>query len=226
MLLAVLALLAVAGCGGAGSSIVAAPTPSPTASPTPSPTASPTPTQTSVPSAPLTFVQDPLLPPNTNQWPEVSGKCFFANDGYHVAQDVTCPAPFGSWSDFTVSVTVRQVSGGTDHGYALSCHIQANSQEDSYIFEVYGALGQWSFWKTVNGTAAVIQQLVASSAIHTATGATNELQVQATGSQFVLSINGTQVGQFTDTSYPAGYFGLGAYGTVEAAFTLFRAKAG
>ena len=60
----------------------------------------------------------------------------------------------------------------------------------------------------MSGTLTLLVHLTADSSIQTGANASNDLQVVALGPQFTFFVNGTQVGQSSDSTFTAGEWGI------------------
>jgi hypothetical protein len=180
---------------------------------TPAPSPTPTP-------APVVVFQDPLLS-NAFGW-YVGTNCYFRADGYHIKNGYYCYPAGSRFGDATISVDARQVAGTPEVPYGIAFRIatDGSNEPSDYEFAIDG-LGHWTFYKQVHGVASTIIGYTASSAISTASGAVNTLQVRSLRSHFVFSINGHQVGTADDTAFSSGATGLMVTGEGEAVFTNF-----
>lgn len=168
------------------------------------PTATHTP-PTATPSGTIIF-QDALTS-NAKGWQADETHCFFKSDGYHVRQNYFCTAPVAiPTGDITVSVNVKEVSGSNDFPFGI---VLRRSGENYYAFEV-DARGDWAFFKSeTNATRYVkLRDFTANAAIRKGLNASNALKVVARDNMFSCYVNGTLVGQVTDSSYTNGQVGL------------------
>ena len=74
--------------------------------------------------------------------------------------------------------------------------------ESGYLFCVSHATRVWALSSFTDGEPELIEPFVDSEAINNA--GTNRLGVRAEGDQITVSINGTEVGSYTDASYATG----------------------
>jgi hypothetical protein len=172
---------------------------------TPSPTPTPTP-----------LFQDPLTS-NANGWSNDSN-CFFQGGAYHIKDGFICYAPADSVGDAAISVDVKQLSGPLLNPYGLV--FRRTSTGNYYEFDIDGN-GKWAFFRTVNNTGTRLVDYTANAAIKKGLNATNTLMVQEKGSHFTFFVNGTQVGNSDDPTFPSGISGLEAYDSIEVAFNNF-----
>lgn len=204
-------IVTLAGCA-IGAQVPAAPMPSPTLSPT----------ATSTPQI-LTFLQNPSIPPNANGWSNQAGCGDVRVDGLHLASGNICLAPsiVSAFSDGTVSVDVRQVSGVITHGYTLIFRAGGSRQVPDFYGFLIVSQGYWRAYRLSGGSATFFAPFTASSAIHTGLNKTNNLKVVMRGSHFELFVNGTKVGQFDDSTLTSGVPGF--FGNVgsEVVFSNF-----
>jgi hypothetical protein len=167
-----------------------------------------TPTATTGPAATTTpaetVVYSNALTTASEGW-NTGSNCGFKSDGYHINGSFICYAPTNPVGDGTITVTAKQLSGPTDSAYGIV--FRRASKGNYYAFEVDGG-GHWIFYKTINGTASTINDFKLDPAIKTGLNAGNVLQVHASGTSFAFSVNGTQVGSATDTTFSSGLVGL------------------
>jgi hypothetical protein len=149
---------------------------------------------------------DPLTSP-TGGWLNDSAACTFERDGYHVHGGRECPAPYGlGSSDVDVSVQARLVSGGPKSGYGIA--VREDGSEGYALVIVNG--GFWAFAKGADKSDTILLSGRRPDLIKSGSGATNTLEVRATGTHFVCTINGVKVGEVDDSTYASGAIGLGA----------------
>jgi hypothetical protein len=160
---------------------------------------------------------DPLTS-NKNGWATNSGT-FFKSDGYHFTQNYLTYAPVDSVGSVDLSVKVSQLSGDIHTFYGIV--FRRISKGNYYIFGIDGN-GKWGFFKVVEGTETDIVSATANSAITPGLNVPNTLAVQARGSHFIFSVNGTQVGEADDTALTGkGLAGVAGADNVEVVFTDF-----
>lgn len=194
------------GVSGTGTSLAVA---TPTSSPTPSPTP-----------APSVVYQDSLKTGAVG-WAEDPSHCFDGSDGYHIENGYVCFAvPAGAQQDFTVTVTVREISGPVDYPYAVDFRINGHA---FYSFDVYGNQ-YWALYRCDANSSASnpcpkLVDFTYSPAIKAGLNVSNTLEVRAQGSQFSFAVNGQQVGHVTDNTYTAGLIGLAAANNMEVVAT-------
>jgi hypothetical protein len=226
-LIAALALLVIAlsvagvvfaAHAGIGSVSIAATTPTPT------PIIHRTPT-------PVTVVHDPLTSQVTysgfpGAWAvNFSGQCGFVARGYQVigsprAGYVTlCGGPaITAGGDERLSVTTRLTTNGAADGrYGVYFRSSDSAASTGYYFAITPA-GKWALLDAKTGNTLASGT---SSAIHTGTGATNTLMVDAYGALITLSVNTTRVGQISDDSYASGQCGFFAEHGLTVLYTNF-----
>jgi hypothetical protein len=152
-------------------------------------------------------------------WVNDSSGCAFKSDGYHITQSVICYAPSDDLGNGTASVTASQVSGDPSSPFGLVFH--RVSEGNFYAFQIDGQ-GDYALTKVVNKAAGDPLAHGTSQAITTGTSAKNTLSVQISGTHFVLSVNGTQVGQADDSTFSSGKTGLAGNDGTDVVFTNFK----
>lgn len=84
--------------------------------------------------------------------------------------------------------------------------------EQGYLYEVtcdgYFRLWKWDGKVAPSGKATVLVNWKQSSTIHTGANQTNRLGVMVIDDKMTLYLNGEKVGEATDASYQAGFFGV------------------
>lgn len=160
-------------------------------------------------------------------WTSAPPKCALGAGGYHVSS-AGCAAPVGSQADVDVTVQAMQLSGPPISSFGI---ILRNAGRDQRYDIGIDGTGRWSahlctgLTTSSDGTPeANCKPLVpatANAAIHPGLNVANTLQVRAKGSTFQVSVNGTQVGTFTDSTYANGTIGLSTAIGVEAVFSNF-----
>jgi hypothetical protein len=159
--------------------------------------------------------QDALDGSTKSQWTNDSN-CFFGSGGYHINAGFICYAPSDKVGDAATTVSTKQISGPITYFYGLV--VRRVSKGNYYEFQV-DANGKWRFGKVVNGTSTDIVGQSASTAIKTGLNQVNTLAVQAQGSHFVFSVNGTQVGTADDSTFTSGDTGLIGNDGIEVVFS-------
>lgn len=166
-------------------------------------------------SGPGVIYQDALNGSTKDKWANDSN-CFFGSGGYHINAAFICYAPADTTGDAVTTVTVSQISGPITYPYGLV--IRRVSKGNYYEFLI-DANGKWLFDKVVNGTSTDIVKFTADKAIKTGLNQSNTISVQAKGSHFVFSVNGTQVGTADDSTFPSGETGLSGNDNIEVVYT-------
>jgi hypothetical protein len=159
--------------------------------------------------------QDALNGSTKSDWTD-DNNCFFGDGGYHIKAAFICYAPADPQSDAVTSVTAKQISGPLTYPFGLV--IRRVSVGNYYDFEV-DSNGKWIFDKVVGGKVTTIVDYTANSAIKKGLNQVNTLSVQAKGSHFIFSVNGTQVGTADDSTFSSGKTGLEGDDGIEAVFT-------
>lgn len=84
--------------------------------------------------------------------------------------------------------------------------------EQGYLYEVtcdgYYRLWKWDGKAGTSGQASILVNWKQSAAIHTGANQTNRLGVMVIDNKMTLYLNGEKVGEATDSSYEAGFFGV------------------
>jgi hypothetical protein len=166
-----------------------------------------------------TIVFQDSLTSNTNGWYVQAPYCQFAHGGYQIGDDSICLSPSQAVGNATISVRARQISGATNATFGIV--MRHASKGNYYAFHIVG-LGQWDFIKVVNGRLTRIVDWTDSSAISRGLNAINTLAVTGQGSHFILSINGTQVGQANDTTFASGDTGLAGGTSMQVVYNDFK----
>lgn len=149
------------------------------------------------------------------QWTNNSS-CFFGTGGYHISASFICYAPTDPVSDAITTVSVKQISGPITYPFGLV--IRRVSKGNYYDFQI-DTNGKWYFGKAVNGTSSTLVDYTANAAIKKGLNQVNTLSVQAKGSHFIFSVNGTQVGTVDDATFTSGDVGLVGNDGIQVVFT-------
>lgn len=171
-------------------------------------------------SGPGVIYQDALNGSTKDQWANDSN-CFFGSGGYHINAAFICYAPADKVGDAVTTVSVSQISGPITYPYGLV--IRRVSKGNYYEFLI-DANGKWLFDKVVNGTTTDIVKFKPDKAIKTGLNQSNTLSVQAKGSHFVFSVNGTQVGTADDSTFTSGETGLCGSDSIEVVYSNLSIK--
>lgn len=171
-------------------------------------------------SGPGVIYQDALNGSTKDKWANDSN-CFFGSGGYHINAAFICYAPADTTGDAVTTVTVSQISGPITYPYGLV--IRRVSKGNYYEFLI-DANGKWLFDKVVNGASTDIVKFTPDKAIKTGLNQSNTISVQAKGSHFVFSVNGTQVGTADDSTFPSGETGLSGNDNIEVVYTNLLIK--
>ena len=173
-------------------------------------------------SGPGIIYQDSLNGSTKEKWPSES-YCFFGSGGYHINAAYICyaPAPADKVGDAVTTVAVTQTSGPITYPYGLI--IRRASAGNYYEFLIDGN-GKWLFDKVVNKTTTDIVKFTANKAIKTGLNQPNTISVQAKGSHFVFSVNGTQVGTADDSTFTKGETGLSGSDGIEVVYSNLVVK--
>ena len=161
---------------------------------------------------------------NTSGWPNDS-HCSYGSDGYHIPDGYICYAPTGQIGDAVVSADLQQTAGEVTWFYGI---VFRRVSEGNFYEMLIDSNGKWLFDKVVNNQTTTLLPYVPSSAIHTGLNTSNTLAARAVGSHFEFFVNGTQVGQFDDSTFTTGLTGVeggdpkGQVQVLVTKFTLSR----
>lgn len=144
--------------------------------------------------------------------------CGFKSDGYHVTAGFICLAPADKVGDAVYTVTVKQISGPDTYAFGLV--FRHPSAGNYYDFQI-DANGKWLFDKVVADKTTTIVDFTVNAAILKGLNQSNTISVQAQGSHFIFSVNGTQVGTADDTQFSSGDTGLAGNDGIEVVYTDF-----
>jgi hypothetical protein len=159
------------------------------------------------------------LTSNPDGWTVASGHCFFKSDGYHFTDGTICYSPAGNEGDSITTVTVKQISG--DNGNFAGIVFHRVSKGNYYDF-IIDTKRKWEFDVIQNDQVTPLVPYVPNSAIMPGVNNENTLTVVAIGTTYTFSINGVQVGQYTDATFARGLCGLvGGSNNAEDVFTNF-----
>jgi len=128
----------------------------------------------------------------------------------HMVITVAAPSTVGfsiaviNLTDFDLTVTTTQISGGLANGYGVI--FRYIDQNNFYRFDISGD-GLWGVSRRLKDQWVPILELTASSAIQTGY-ASNTLRLVARGGQFEFYANGVLLGQAADANLPVGRIGL------------------
>jgi hypothetical protein len=145
--------------------------------------------------------------------------CTDKSDGYHIIGAYLCYAPVTEQSNVDITVTVTQLHGPYSLLYGIV--LRSTGKGNYYLFGIDGN-GKWTFAKLKNNTSSYLIQPKTNAAIKTNHNQANTLEVRAIGSQFDFFVNGIQVGQTSDTTYPTGLIGLTSERGVEVVYANIR----
>ncbi|HEY1352519.1 MAG TPA: protein kinase [Ktedonobacteraceae bacterium] len=174
------------------------------------------------------LVNDPLSNPDGNNWPDDGINCSFTNNAYFVtasSANTLQPCISGSlqYGDAAIEVDVTLISSA-DAGLILRASSDGNQ---FYDFEITSQNQFYLRYRNNNRYTSLIHN-TASSAIR-GVGGTNTLLVIARGSHLQLFINGTFVGQTSDSTFASGQLGVAAgslsASSGDASFTRLRVYA-
>ena len=165
------------------------------------------------------YIFQDSLKSNANNW-NTDSNCFFQGNSYHIKGAVLCFAPTNDVADAVGAVTVKQISGDITLGYGI---VFRHPSTGNYYQFLIDSNGKWAFFKAVSGqNDTALVDFEANSAIHTGLNTSNTMQVKALGQNYTFFVNGTQVGQFADTTYTAaGSWGLRGEDGIDVAYTNF-----
>jgi hypothetical protein len=182
-------------------------------------TGTPTPTPTPVP--PLYQAN---LTSNPGGWDCPGNACSFRSDGYHIlSPDNTYDSLLTTQTFDKLVIQVKGIIAQGDPqnaGLAVEFHVPQNAVAAGYGFFLYDD-GSYTLvkWDT-NGNPTTVIANFKSPAIHSGLNQENDLKLVINGTQFTFYVNGQQVTQGSDSTYPSGYIGLAASGkNTEAIFS-------
>lgn len=146
--------------------------------------------------------------------------CFYASDGYHIPDGYICYAPTDQLADAVVSADAHQTTGDTGWFYGV---VFRRVSKGNYYSMAINSVGDWKFAKHVNGQRTDLLPYVHTAALNTGLNAKNTLTARIVGSHFEFFINGVKVGEYDDSTFTRGSWGVeGAGGTgVEIVYTHF-----
>jgi hypothetical protein len=176
-----------------------------------------TPTQSATPtkSKPYEF-HDTLKRGNLWGWPESTGHCFFAEDGYHVKDGVICQAPIRAVANGELAVTMRILAGLPEQG--LGIFFRMTDQDNTYVVALAHS-GGWSMGKKVDGEPEIFKVVEHEGAIHAGLNVANTVKIAMRGDDLTIYVNTIQMGSVADASFSGGLIGLIATPGAEAVFS-------
>lgn len=95
------------------------------------------------------------------------------------------PTSLDAYADFTITTSIRKVSGVDNYGYGLIWGVKDNK---NYYYFLISANGNYIYGKSVDGVSNILTEWTASSDI-LQTGEANQLKVKKTGNDLALIIN-------------------------------------
>jgi hypothetical protein len=115
------------------------------------------------------------------------------------------------FEDGIYQVEATQVEGPLDNGFGMLLRVD-DKQDDFYLFEISGDGYVW-IGRYLDGGDQEAQPLVGdgwieSAAVYRGLDVTNRLRVRAESGNLIFSVNGQEVGRFTDNSFARGDIGL------------------
>ncbi len=135
--------------------------------------------------------------------------CAFGPRGLSVlpqqGQAYICLAPLATTSDFSASVTVRQMTGTTNQAFGIAF---PHNDPKSYDFFGIDAHGRFTVTVEIADRCTTIIPFTLNAAIHPGLGSPNTLQVIVQGANATFFVNATPVGQATLSDFKNGSFGL------------------
>jgi hypothetical protein len=177
--------------------------------------ATPTPAATATPTERIIY-QDTLTAAGSSTGWSPDPECAFKPDGLHVIGPFICIAPPDALADGTVTVTLKQVSGATNHfGGIVFRRLSAGN----YYSTQLDGQGHWRLEMVVNGATTGLVAQQSSPAIRMGTGASNTLTVQMARGRFSIAANGTPLGSVDDATFASGLIGLAGDAQSEVVFT-------
>ncbi len=167
-----------------------------------------------------TLLSDSLMS-NSHGWSIDSARCYFDQDGYHVRNDSLCFAPIDIQTDYTQTVTVKQILGQPNWAYGL---VLRHASKGNYYFFGIDANSGWIFEVVVDGKVTRLQNFTRSYLIQGGLDTENTISVTAQGTTFDCYVNGQKLGTIHDSTFGAGKSGLATLGEINVAFTNYIAK--
>lgn len=164
---------------------------------------------------------DTLQQGNAHGWPVGQGRCFFAQDGYHVKDGQICQAPVLPLKNGKIVVTVKILAdpqASTEEDVSVGMWFRTQDVKNGYVI----ALGQNSTWwmgKTVNGQTTTMSQVQRHEAIHPGLSVVNAVEILMRADDFTVYVNNIQVGSAVDATFAAGTMAFVAIPGAEAVFS-------
>lgn len=131
--------------------------------------------------------------------------CFYGSDGYHIPDGYICYAPTDEIADAIVSADVTQSVGETGWFYGV---VFRRVSKGNYYSMAINADGDWKFAKHVDDQRTDLLPYVHTAALNTGLNAKNTIEARVAGSHFEFFINGVKVGQFDDSTFATGRWGI------------------
>lgn len=188
---------------------------------TPLPTATPAPTATAVSTATEVVweinVED-VFSSNVNGWPVGFDKGQYGSSNLSIqngklVSEVTSVNDCWYWwypdlptvSDFDASMDIQRTEGSITGDYGMVVRLDGD-QNSFYYFAINDTNQEYAFFLYQNDNWTRIQDWTFSSSI--GSGKINRIGVNARGSRFVFSINGTEVGSTNNARLASGQVGI------------------
>jgi hypothetical protein len=116
-------------------------------------------------------------------------------------------------TDVAVQVQAQYSAGPVNNEYGLICRYQRGGDgKNSFYFFFISSDGYYALGKVSKDVRKILSPAQGSpqptTAIKPQTDAVNEISATCQGSHLALTVNGTQVGEFTDTELKRGDIGL------------------
>ena len=179
-----------------------------------------TPITTPAKSKPYEF-HDTLLRGNRWGWPETAGRCFFAQDGYHVTNGSICFAPVLALQNGEIMVTMTILTDpcdSTENDACVGFWFRAQASGGGYTMAL-GQTGSWWIGKTVDGKTVSISPIQQHEAIYTGLNVPNTVKLVMRGTSFTVFVNDIQVGGAADATFERGIMAFVAIPGAEVVFS-------
>jgi hypothetical protein len=120
------------------------------------------------------------------------------------------PEPGIALRDYVLDVDIRQVEGPIDNNYGVLLRYQVGDEDDSFYWFQISSDGFYSVDLHEADQWNTLVDWESSDAINQGVGATNHLQIIASGDRFSMFVNGVFLVDVIDGTLGAGNIGLAA----------------